>query len=45
MLPVRDQFIFEVDRNITYIKIKISINSNAVLYITINVAYIETILR
>ena len=30
MLPVIDQFIFEVDPNNTYIKIKISINLNVV---------------
>ena len=41
MLPVIDQFIFEVDPNNTYIKIKISINLNAVS--KINIRTIETI--
>ena len=35
MLPVIDQFIFEVDPNNTYIKIKISMNFNAISKINI----------
>ena len=38
MLPVIDHFIFEVDPNNTYIKIKISINLNAVSKINIRTA-------
>ena len=35
MLPVIDQFIFEVGPNNTYIKIKISMNFNAISKINI----------
>ena len=35
MLPVLDHFIFKVDPNNTYIKIKISINLNAVFFIAL----------